>query len=150
VADNLSPRERSRLMSRIRSGNTQPELAVRRFLFATGFRYRLHWRDLPGTPDLFLRKHRATIFVHGCFWHRHAGCSAATLPGGSASKRAYWRAKLEGNRRRDRAAVRRLLAGGMRVAVVWECVTRRLEREPDALKRLARWVRGRSRFIELP
>ncbi len=137
-------------MSRIRSCGTGPEMAVRRFLHGKGYRYSLHRRNLPGKPDLFLRKFNAVVFVHGCFWHRHAGCPEATLPGGSARKRAFWREKLEGNGRRDERAVGDLLRAGLRVAVVWECITRYPKRHPRALNQLARWISGRKRYCELP
>jgi DNA mismatch endonuclease (patch repair protein) len=88
--------------------------------------------------------------VHGCFWHMHRGCTDSTLPGGTARKRSFWRAKLEANRQRDRRAVRSLLTSGVRVAVVWECITRHPEQHPRALARLVRWIRGRQQYLELP
>jgi DNA mismatch endonuclease (patch repair protein) len=150
VADRLSVKERSRLMSRIRSKDTGPELAVRRFLHAAGYRYSLHPIGIPGKPDLFLRRYNAAIFVHGCFWHRHLGCADSTLPGGSASKRTQWRNKLDGNRRRDKRLISEILRAGLRVAVVWECTTRHPKRHPVALQELARWLEGKRRYVELP
>jgi DNA mismatch endonuclease (patch repair protein) len=78
--DTLSPAERSEIMARVRSKNSRPELFVRKLIFALGYRYRLHAKDLPGHPDIVFRKLRRVIFVHGCFWHRHAGCALARLP----------------------------------------------------------------------
>lgn len=121
-------------MSRIRSKDTKPEMVVRRILHAMGVRYRLHRSDLPGKPDIVLGPRRLVIFVHGCFWHRHAGCREATMP---TANRDFWQAKLEGNVSRDRrhqAAVRNM---GWRIAVIWECETR----QPEKLaRRIARLV----------
>jgi len=115
------------MMAGIRGKDTQPELLVRRALHATGFRYRLHVRDLPGKPDIVLPRYRAVVFVHGCFWHRHPGCAYATTP---ATRKDFWKAKLEGNRRRDLENRRRLMELGWRVFIVWECGIRH---DPDQL-----------------
>jgi DNA mismatch endonuclease (patch repair protein) len=120
VVDIVDKATRSRMMSGIRGKDTLPELRVRRFLHARGFRFRLHSRKLPGRPDLVLTKHAAVIFVHGCFWHRHAGCRFATQP---ASNALFWRTKFEQNVARDRRKARELGRLGWRVFVVWECRT---------------------------
>ena len=125
---------RSELMRRVRGKDTTPERAVRRVAHALGYRFRLHRRDLPGTPDLVFPRLRRAIFVHGCFWHRHEGCVRTTTP---KTRAAYWREKFEQNLRRDRrnlAALRRL---GWRVLVVWECQT--FERT-ELLARLSRFL----------
>lgn len=133
--DRLTKEQRSWNMSRIRSKDTKPEMIVRRLLHAMGVRYRLHRAGLPGKPDIVFGPRRLVIFVHGCFWHRHAACREATMP---SANRDFWLAKLEGNAARDlrhRAALRRL---GWRVAVIWECETR----QPDKLaRRLVRLVK---------
>ena len=108
---------RSYIMSRVRSKDTSPELAVRSALHRAGIRFRLHGRDLPGTPDLVLPRHRMVVFVHGCFWHGH-GCSRARVP---QTNTEYWVAKIARNRRRDALASRRLRALGWRVCRVWTC-----------------------------
>ena len=118
MVDTLSPEDRSRRMSAIRSGNTKPEIVVRRLLHGLGYRYRLHRRDLPGTPDLVFPSRRCVVFVHGCFWHRHEDCRLARLP---KSRVEFWEAKLEGNRQRDQRKVRELNESGWRVLIVWEC-----------------------------
>jgi DNA mismatch endonuclease (patch repair protein) len=120
VAENVDPR-RSALMARIRSGNTKPEIAVRKLLHALGYRFRLRRRDLPGKPDIVLSRHRLVIFVHGCFWHQHPGCRLASKP---KTRQDYWGPKLAGNVRRDRVAQDALRSLGWRVTVVWECDTR--------------------------
>jgi DNA mismatch endonuclease, patch repair protein len=121
VVDIVSKETRSRMMSGIRSKGTRPEMIVRRHLHALGFRYRLHVGALPGKPDLVFPKHRTVIFVHGCFWHRHAGCSYATSP---RTNTEFWAEKLESNVRRDKAAVEKLVDLGWRIIVIWECSLR--------------------------
>lgn len=118
MVDTLSPRERSEIMGRVRAKDTRPEMLVRKLVFSMGYRYRLHDRSLPGTPDLVFRRARKVIFVHGCFWHRHARCAMARLP---KSRTDFWIPKLEENRRRDRRNLARLRRAGWRVLVVWEC-----------------------------
>ncbi len=119
--DVVSPATRSRMMAGIRARNTRPEMLVRRLLFASGFRFRLHRRDLPGAPEVVLPKHRLAVFVHGCFWHQHEGCPLTKMPG---SNRDFWKEKLGRNQRRDRENVDKLVAAGWCVLVVWECATR--------------------------
>lgn len=111
---------RSALMSRVRGGNTTPELVVRRIVHALGYRFRLHRRDLPGTPDIVLPRSRKIIFVHGCFWHRHPGCSRATTP---RTRTAFWQRKFERNVERDRRNIAELQTLGWKILVVWECET---------------------------
>lgn len=115
--DRLSPERRSWLMSRIKGANTKPELAVRSLLHRMGYRFRLHRRDLPGTPDIVLPGRAAAVFVHGCFWHGHA-CKRAKMP---KSRAEYWIDKIEGNKRRDARKRRQLRTLGWKVVVVWEC-----------------------------
>ena len=106
-------------MSRVRSADTKPEMFVRRLVHGMGYRYRLHRRDLPGTPDLVFPSKRRVIFVHGCFWHRHpdSGCALARLP---KSRLDFWKAKLEGNRERDMKNQRGLRDLGWNVMVILE------------------------------
>lgn len=123
--DRLSETERSANMSRIRSRDTLPELAVRRALHAAGYRFRLHRRDLPGRPDIVLSRYKTVIFVHGCFWHRHKDCGNATSPG---TRSEFWQAKFAANEARDERNTRELKAAGWKVVIVWECETERPER----------------------
>lgn len=118
MTDFLSPRERSERMSRIRGKDTQPELALRKVLHRLGLRYRLHSTALPGKPDIVLPRYKAVIFVHGCFWHRHAGCNIATTP---KSNTLFWVGKFEKNVARDARVTAELEALGWRVLVAWEC-----------------------------
>lgn len=112
-------------MAAVKSRDTKPELIVRRLVHSLGFRFRLHRRDLPGTPDIVLPRLRKIINVHGCFWHRHTCRHGRREPVINA---AYWRAKRMGNAVRDRRNLRKLRRAGWRVLVVWECQTRSIER----------------------
>lgn len=116
--DCFTPEKRSRVMSRITGKNTRPERVVRSLLHRLGFRFRLHRRELPGNPDIVLPKHRAVIFVHGCFWHRHVNCKDATIP---KTNTEFWLAKLNRNVERDRHVASELQAHGWNVLYVWEC-----------------------------
>lgn len=124
MPDVFDSRQRSEVMSRIRSKDTKPELLIRRALHKRGFRYRLHDRQLPGRPDIVLPRYRTVIQVRGCFWHQHPdpGCVDSRLPG---SRRDYWVPKLEKNVARDKANDERLGAAGWKVLVVWECACTR-------------------------
>src|SRR5690606_41065684 len=117
MADIVSPEVRSRMMAGIRGKNTKPELGIRRALFARGFRYRLHSRNLPGKPDIVLPRYRAVVLIHGCYWHGH-NCDLFRLP---KSNRNFWLDKISGNRARDARKLKELRAAGWRVALVWEC-----------------------------
>lgn len=118
MADTLSKNERSKRMSLIRSTGSAPEMKLRRLVHQLGFRFRLHAKELPGKPDLVFPSRRVVIFMHGCFWHRHKGCKLARLP---KSKLAFWKPKLDANRKRDIRNQRKLRALGWRLLVVWEC-----------------------------
>ena len=122
--DSLTPEKRSWNMSRIRSKNTKPEMVVRSLLHHMGYRFRIHRRDLPGTPDIVLPKYNAVIFVHGCFWHRHPGCPYAYTP---KSRVEFWEKKFSDAVRRDKQALHELKELGWKVLVVWECETKNLE-----------------------
>src|ERR1700682_6182336 len=119
--DRLSAERRSRLMSMVRSKNTTPELLVRRLVHQLGFRFRLHRKDLAGHPDLVFPRRRSIIFVHGCFWHRHAGCRKATMP---KTRTTFWAEKFARNVARDIASSKALERDGWSVLTVWECETK--------------------------
>ncbi len=119
-------------MSRIGSKNTKPELALRSLLHGLGFRFRLHRRDLPGTPDVVLPGRQTAIFVHGCFWHGHA-CKRNKMP---KSRVDYWGPKIEANRKRDAKKRRLLRALGWRVLTVWECELKNPSKLSDRLVRM--------------
>ena len=130
--DNLSPEDRAYCMSRIRSRDMKPEMMVRSMVHRLGYRFRLHLRDLPGNPDLVLARHRAVIFVHGCFWHWHPdpACPIAGLP---ASNLDYWEPKFTRTRLRDRDNAARLQEEGWRVLIIWECELKDPDRVIDRI-----------------
>ena len=126
MTDKLTPEQRHKCMSSIRSRNTKPEVLVRKYLFAQGLRFRINVRHLPGTPDIVLRKYRTVIFVNGCFWHGHEGCRYFVLP---KTNTDFWRAKIERNRERDLAERLQLRHMGWHVIQVWECQLKPRNRE---------------------
>jgi DNA mismatch endonuclease, patch repair protein len=137
MADALTSERRSWNMSRIKGRNTGPELRLRSLLHRAGFRFRLHAKQLPGSPDVVLPKFRTAIFVHGCFWHRHPGCRNATMP---STRRKFWQEKFDGNVSRDACDQAALEATGWVVLTIWEC-----ELKADAegiVRRLADKLRG--------
>lgn len=138
---------RSRNMAAISGKNTRPEMIIRKGLHAEGLRYRLHVKDLPGKPDLVFPRHKAALFVHGCFWHRHS-CPLFVWP---KTRREFWEKKILANVARDADAVRRLEAEGWRVGIVWECALKgryRLDLE-TVIVRLPAWVRSDEQCIEI-
>lgn len=108
-------------MARVRGKHSGPEIAVRSLLHQLGYRFRLHRTDLPGKPDITLPKHRKIIFVHGCFWHGHEGCSRSKRP---TTHVDFWRDKLDKNLERDRANIRKLQQSGWEILIIWGCETR--------------------------
>ncbi|MBX3671268.1 MAG: DNA mismatch endonuclease Vsr [Rhodocyclaceae bacterium] len=116
--DIVTPDRRSRMMAGIKCKNTKPEIVVRRLVHGMGFRFRLHRRDLPGSPDLVFPRLRKVVFVHGCFWHRHPGCRFAYTP---KSNTEFWLTKLNRNMRRDAMAQQALVEADWEVLVAWEC-----------------------------
>jgi len=133
VTDSLTKKQRSERMGLVKSANTSPEMAVRRIVHGLGYRYALHRRDLPGRPDIVLGRQKKVIFVHGCFWHRHAAksCRLARLP---KSRLEFWLPKLESNRLRDQRNYCHLKQAGWKIMVVWECQLSDKERIKNALR----------------
>ena len=145
--DRIDARTRSRNMAQIRGRNTQPEKTIRSLLHREGFRFRLHDRRLPGTPDIVMRGRGIVIFVHGCYWHRHAKCTNANIP---SSNREFWIQKLQANVRRDRKNIRDLLKSGWRVLVIWECAVRSARDDLTGLTRYVRnWICSNSAMREI-
>lgn len=138
MTDVHSPESRSKNMRAIRSKNTNPELILRKLLFARGLRFRLHVNALPGKPDIVLPKHRVAILVHGCFWHGH-NCYLFKLP---AIRREFWQTKISQNQQRDKRDKEALLRDGWRVLCVWECALKgRLKWDVNELgDRLTNWI----------
>ena len=138
MTDILTPSERSARMRLIRSGDTKPEKRLRSVLHRAGFRFRLHDRSLPGTPDIVFPSRRKAIFVHGCFWHLHRCQKPSRKP---KSNRAYWIPKLEATKKRDTRNRRKLTALGWQVLTVWECELKILD---QALAKAIRFLGPRS------
>lgn len=139
------PLTRSEMMARIRSTDTKPELLVRKGLHAAGFRFRLHARSLPGSPDIVMRKHRCVVFIHGCFWHGHQDCKNFRLP---KTRTEFWSAKIAANRARDKCAQDVLITEGWRVLVIWECATRSIYVD-RLIETIAAWLQGSETSAEL-
>ncbi|ASP97027.1 DNA mismatch endonuclease Vsr [Sinorhizobium meliloti] len=135
MVDRLSREQRSDNMSRIRNRDTRPEIRVRKILHRLGYRFRLNARELPGTPDIVLPKHRSVVFIHGCFWHRHAGCKYAYMP---KTRIDFWSAKFTANLKRDAKAVERLRSDGWRILILWECETKDDKQIEEAIHRFFR------------
>jgi len=127
-------------MGRVRQRGTAAELLVQQVLRELGIAFRANAQDLPGSPDIVIPKHKLTLFVHGCFWHRHAGCKATTTP---KSNSQFWSDKFEQNRKRDRRKAAQLRRLGYSVLVIWECQTKKAER----LERVARRIKQKLRSL---
>ena len=132
MADVLSPDQRHHNMAAIRSSSTQPEIRLRHALWTLGFRYRVNDKRLPGSPDIVLPKYRTVVFVHGCFWHGHKGCTNYSVP---KTNTEFWKAKVARNRERDQKVWRYLEAKGWFVIIVWECELEK-ERCGDTISRV--------------
>lgn len=118
MTEKLTKEQRSWNMSRVRSVDTNPEKIVRSWLHLNGWRFRLHDKTLPGSPDIVMKKYGTVIFIHGCFWHSHQGCRRAAIP---KTNREFWEKKLKGNVERDKKAREQLSQMGWKVIVIWEC-----------------------------
>lgn len=147
MPDIVTPAVRSRMMSGIRGANTKPELALRKGLHARGFRYRLHDRSLPGTPDLVFPKYHAVLFAHGCFWHGH-DCHLFKWP---STRPEFWRAKINRNKEVDARSAAALTKAGWRQGVVWECALKGRTRRPlsEIVDRCAEWLTTDSTRLEI-
>ena len=116
--------QRSRNMSAIKSKNTKPEIKVRKILHSMGYRFRLHRKDLPGSPDIVLPKYKTIIFVHGCFWHRHENCKYASNP---KTRKEFWESKFKANVKRDKEIQEKIKNIGWLSVVIWECETKKVD-----------------------
>ena len=135
--DIKSTAQRSKNMAKICSKNTKPEVFIRSLLHKQGLRYRANFNEIIGKPDLYFTKKRVAVFVHGCFWHRHADCKMAYTP---KSNTTFWQKKFSSNIQRDIVVHDRLLSDGIRILVIWECTVRRMMRDPDILNNVIKTV----------
>lgn len=131
MSDIVSPEQRSRNMSAIRSKNTKPEVYFRKLLFSHGYRYRIAEKSVPGHPDIFLRKYNTAIFIHGCFWHRHKNCKFAYTP---KSRVDFWTSKFENNIQRDMVVQKELHKNGIKCMIIWECTIKSMQRDSETMK----------------
>ncbi len=122
--------QRSRNMSAIKSKNTKPEIKVRKILHSMGYRFRLHSKDLPGSPDIVLPKYKTVIFVHGCFWHRHENCKYASTP---KTRKEFWNKKFTENKKRDSEIQEKIKILDWRSVVIWECETKNIKNLRDKI-----------------
>lgn len=137
MADIKSPEERSQNMAKIRSRDTKPEEYVRKLLFSRGYRYRKNVSYVPGHPDAWLAKYNTALFVHGCFWHRHADCKYAYLP---KSRIEFWETKFRKNIERDAVVKEQLVEKGIRILIIWECTVKKMMRSGETQEALLRKV----------
>ena len=140
MADIFTKKKRSEIMSKIRGMNTSPEILVRKFLFANGYRFRIHDKRLPGSPDISLPSYQLVIMVHGCFWHGHKRCGQFRLP---KTRVSFWQAKIEKNRKRDESVKRKLKYEGWRVIIAWECQLKPAKLEKLWKKLLLWWIKNK-------
>lgn len=147
MTDVVDAATRSRMMSGIRGKNTSPEVLIRKALHAKGFRFRIHVIDLPGKPDLVLPKHRAAVFVHGCFWHGH-NCRYFKVP---KTRPDFWLDKIAKNQTRDELQVTALMSDGWRVLIIWECAVRFMKRQKNFLliDLVADWLVNGSEYCQI-
>jgi DNA (cytosine-5)-methyltransferase 1 len=142
--DTVDKKTRSKIMASVGQSDTGPEMFVRRTLHKHGLRYRLHDKTLPGSPDLVFPRHKAVVFVHGCFWHSH-GCRLSTIP---SVRRKFWADKFRTNKKRDRENIRSLIDEGWRVMVVWQCAIKKSKNGRLGSK-VARWIRSKEQYGEI-
>ena len=146
MVDRVSPAVRSKIMSRIRGKNTKPEILVRSELHRLGFRFRIHDKKLPGSPDIVLKKYQAVIFVHGCFWHRHQ-CRHFKWP---STNSEFWRKKIDKNWENDMRAIEQLSNLNWRVCIVWECALSGGDsRRSQVIGQIANWLDSREKLLDI-
>lgn len=147
MTDPLTLKQRGRLMSKIHEKDTAIELKVSTNLHRRGYRFRKNVVGLPGRPDIVLPKYRATIFVHGCFWHGHPNCRKSRLP---TTNYAFWEEKRRANLERDARKIAELVGSGWRVAVVWQCALRNKQSVLQTTEQLAKWLESKDEYFEAP
>lgn len=148
--DIKSPEERSKNMAAIHSKNTKPEIYFRKLLFAQGYRYSLNSKNIPGHPDIYLRKYNTAIFVHGCFWHRHSGCKYASVP---ETRAEFWNKKFKANQKRDCVVKEELREQKIKCLIVWECTIKQMKRNEcivkEYLKQTEEFLKTEEMYLEI-
>lgn len=150
MADIVSPEQRSKNMSAIRSKNTRPEIYFRKLLFSKGYRYSLNSNRVLGHPDIYLKKYNTAVFIHGCFWHRHEGCKYAYTP---KSRIEFWMKKFETNQKRDQKVMKELSTEHVKQLIIWECTIKQMnrnhEKEDEILVRTELFLKSEELYLEL-
>ena len=147
MADIKSKEERSKNMAAIKGKDTKPELYIRKLLFNHGYRYRKNCKNIPGHPDIWMRKYNAVIFINGCFWHRHSGCKYAYMP---KSRREFWQKKFEENIVRDNLIKQKLLERNIRCLIIWECTINHMKKEEnELLSSIVSFLNSNNNFKEI-
>lgn len=147
MTDIKTKEERSKNMAAIRSKDTKPEVYLRKLLFKCGFRYRKNSKNIPGHPDIWMRKYNTAIFINGCFWHRHQGCKYAYMP---KSRTEYWKNKFDANIKRDRDVKQTLDQKNIKCLVVWECSIKAMKRnEERLLSSIISFIQSEDRYMEI-
>lgn len=148
--DTVTREQRSKNMAAIHSKDTRPEIYFRKLLFARGYRYSLYVKNVPGHPDIYMRKYNTAIFVHGCFWHRHEGCKYAYMP---KSRVEFWQNKFEANQKRDSVVRADLQETGIKCLVVWECSVKKMKKDINLknrlLERVEYFLESEDMFFEI-
>ena len=148
--DIVTPEQRSKNMAAIRSKDTKPEIYFRKLGFAKGYRYSLYPKTVPGHPDIYLKRYNTAVFIHGCFWHRHAGCQYAYMP---KTRVVFWKNKFEANVERDRKVREELREKGIKCLVVWECSIKKMKKDGEfqtqLLDKTASFFNSEELFAEL-
>ncbi len=147
MVDVVSKHKRSEMMAGIQGKNTKPEMVIRKKLHSLGYRYRLHYKKLPGNPDMVFPKYMAAVFINGCFWHKHI-CHLFKWP---STRATFWKNKIEDNRKRDQRNKRELLKAGWRVLVVWECSLKGKKKLPieKIISHITTWLHSQKRSIDI-
>lgn len=147
MVDIVDTSTRSRIMASIKGRDTKPEILIRKLLHKRGFRFRLHVKELPGSPDVVLRKYKAVIFINGCFWHGHKGCHLFKIP---ATRTEFWEEKINKNQLNDIKSIKLLLDNGWRVCVIWECSVRGAKKDLNkVINSISSWLLSDIIFEEI-
>ena len=148
--DIVTLEQRSKNMAAIRSKNTKPEVYFRKLLFAKGYRYSLNSKRIPGHPDIYLKKYNTAVFVHGCFWHRHAGCRFSYMP---KSRIEFWQKKFEANQKRDAVVKKKLYGRKIKCVIIWECTIKKVRKdekiENAVLEQVEAFFRDEKLYLEI-
>ena len=146
MADFMTPKQRSRAMSKVKGEETKIEQTVRSLLHRRGFRFRKNVKNIPGKPDIVLPKYKAIVFIHGCFWHHHPGCAKSKLP---ETRKEFWKNKIQGNIDRDKKNIEILLSLAWRVGIIWECALKKAELVSDPISELTDWIISEEDLCEI-